>query len=219
MINIAIDGPAGAGKSTVAKMVAKELGITYLDTGAMYRAVALKFYRLNIRMDDTDAIIAGLDGLYIDIRYKDGSQQIFLDGEDVSGQIRQHNMSGMASDISKIKEVRLLLVGIQQDIARSRDVIMDGRDIGTFVLPGAKFKFYLTANADVRARRRHEELLQKGQNAEYNQVLQEIIARDHNDSTRDFAPLKMAQDAVLIDSSNLSAADVCKYIVECVKGA
>lgn len=217
MINIAIDGPAGAGKSTVAKCIAKTLGILYLDTGAMYRAFALYFIRIGIAMDDAAEITARMAQVNIEVKYEDGEQHIYLNGADVSEDIRQHEVSKCASEISKIKEVRLMLVQLQREIAQKNDVIMDGRDIGSYVLPHANYKFFLTASPEVRARRRLDELTAKGQSAEYNTILSDITERDKNDSTRAFAPLICAEDAVLIDSTMLSAQQVCEKITGYIK--
>lgn len=217
MINIAIDGPAGAGKSTVAKCIAKTLGILYLDTGAMYRAFALYFIRIGIAMDDAAEITARMAQVNIEVKYEDGQQHIYLNGADVSEDIRQHEVSKCASEISKIKEVRLMLVQLQREIAQKNDVIMDGRDIGSYVLPHANYKFFLTASPEVRARRRLDELTAKGQSAEYNTILSDITERDKNDSTRAFAPLICAEDAVLIDSTMLSEQQVCEKITGYIK--
>lgn len=217
-INIAIDGPSGAGKSTVAKIVASKLSIVYLDTGAMYRATALKFLNEGVNMDDEEYIINNLNSLDISIKYIDGEQHILLDGKDVSKEIRLHHMSKAASDISKIKEVRIKLVDLQRKIASENNVIMDGRDIGSYVLPDSKHKFFLTASAEVRAKRRYDELISKGQSADYSQILEDINIRDKNDSTRSFAPLKKTSDATEIDSTFLTVDEVCKQIISKVKG-
>lgn len=216
-INIAVDGPAGAGKSTVAKFIAKKLGIIYLDTGAMYRAAALKALRQGRNPCDESAVLPMLADIKIEIKYIDREQHVFLDGEDVSTAIREHNVSQAASDISKIKEVRLMLVDMQRKIAQQNDVIMDGRDIGSFVLPDADYKFYLTAAPEVRAQRRLKELEEKGQTANYEEILESIKKRDDNDTKRDFAPLVKAQDAVLVDSTYMTIDEVCAEILSAIK--
>lgn len=216
-INIAIDGPAGAGKSTIAKFIAKKMDIIYLDTGAMYRAVALKALRQNINPCDETKVKPILKDIDIDIKYKDKEQQIYLNGEDVSKAIRQHHISQAASDISKIKEVRLFLVEMQRQIAKQNNVVMDGRDIGSFVLPNADYKFYLTASPETRAERRVKDLEQKGQIADYKDILKSIIFRDENDTKRDFAPLVKAEDAVLVDSTYLTIMQVCDKIMSYIK--
>lgn len=215
-INIAIDGPAGAGKSTVAKAIAGKLGIIYLDTGAMYRAAALAAIRRGISPLDTEAVNAILP-VDIDVQYKDGAQRMLLEGEDVSEAIREHSVSQAASDISKIREVRLMLVELQRKIASNNDVIMDGRDIGTFVLPDADYKFYLTAAPEVRAKRRLNQLKEMGQEGDYEEILKSILIRDENDTRREFAPLRKAEDAVLIDSTYMSIEEVIGTILSAIK--
>ena len=217
MINIAIDGPAGAGKSTVAREVAKELRIVYLDTGAMYRAVALKSLRLGIDPNNEAGVLTFLDETEIRIAYEEGVQRIYLDGEDVSEAIRENRMSRAASDISKLRPVRIKLVELQREIARNCDVVMDGRDIGTYVLPDANFKFFLTATSEERASRRYLELLAKGEKIKYEEVLADIIARDDNDSKRDFAPLKRAEDAELVDTSKYTAREVVAMLIDAIE--
>lgn len=218
MINIAIDGPSGAGKSTVSKMVAKRLGITYLDTGAMYRAVALYAVRHNVSVNDEEKVQTLLPA--IDIRFEgDGdSKKILLCGEDVSSAIREHHISKAASDISKLPCVRNFLVAMQRKIAAKCDVVLDGRDITSNVLPDAGYKFYLTASVDERARRRYEELKAKGSDVSLQQIKADIIDRDKNDMERKVAPLVLTSDSTLIDSSEMSAEDVCDIIVSAVKG-
>ena len=214
MLNIAIDGPSGAGKSTIAKAIAKRLNILYLDTGAMYRAMGLKAVNTGISPSDEDKVIPLLDITDITITYVDGIQHIFLDGEDVSEKIREHHISKAASDVSKIPAVRLKLVDMQRKIAEQNNVIMDGRDIGSYVLPDANFKFFLTASAEVRAQRRYDELAAKGEKVDYDAILEDIIDRDHNDSTRAFAPLVKVPDAVLIDNSNLTVSQSIDLIIK-----
>ena len=202
-INVAIDGPAGAGKSSISKEVAKKLGYIYVDTGAMYRAVGLKF--LDKSIDENDAeFIKSLNETIVDIKYTDGVQHIFLDGEDVSALIRTQKVSQMASDVSKIGLVRVKLLSLQKNLAKNNDCIMDGRDIGTTILPDAKVKIFLTASAEERAKRRCKDLENLGQIADYETVLNEIIIRDKNDSERKISPLKMADDAILVDTSDIS---------------
>ena len=217
MINIAIDGPSGAGKSTAAKAIAKRLGILYLDTGAMYRALALKAFRLGVDPNDKAAVEAFLPAVEVDVRYRDGAMELYLDGEEVSGFIREHHISKGASDISKIPAVRIKLVELQRAIAAKNDVVLDGRDITSYVLPDAKYKFFLTASPEVRAKRRYDELTDKGQNVSYEQILADVIDRDYNDSQRAFAPLVQTEDSVLVDSSNMTIEEVVDYILSFVK--
>lgn len=214
MINIAIDGPSGAGKSTIAKSIAARKKITYLDTGAMYRAVGLKVYLTNSDMYDKNQLSHILDNLDLDIKYVNGEQKVFLDGKDVSKDIREHHISKLASDVSAIPACRLKLVELQRRIAEKSDCVLDGRDIGTYVLPDANVKIFLTALPEVRATRRYKELLSKGQKVEYDKVLSDINERDKNDSSRAFAPLKKADDAVEIDSSDMTIEQVIAVIDE-----
>ncbi len=213
-ITIAVDGPSGAGKSTVCREVAKRLGIVYLDTGAMYRALGLKALRLGTDPNDREGVLGFLYGTAVEIAYEGGEQQVLLDGENVSTAIRNHEVSRAASDISKIREVRLKMVSLQRGIAAGKDVIMDGRDIGTYVLPDAKLKFYLDAKPEERARRRHLELESKGAGKPYAEVLKDIISRDANDSGRDFAPLKVADGATVIDSTDMTFEEVVSLIIQ-----
>lgn len=217
MLNIAIDGPSGAGKSTVAKIIAKKLGILYIDTGAMYRAVALKALDNNILPTDEKSVVPILKTTAVTLKHIGDTQHIFLDGVDVSDRIREHVVSKAASDISKIPAVRLKLVDLQREIASKNSVIMDGRDIGSYVLPNANKKFYLTASAEVRAKRRFEELIQKGQSVDFNTIFNDIIDRDKNDMTRSFAPLVQTEDAILIDSSNFSIEETTERILAFIK--
>lgn len=214
MINIAIDGPSGAGKSTIAKNIAARKKITYLDTGAMYRAVGLKVYLTGSDMYDENQLSYILDNLDLDIKYVNGEQKVFLDGKDVSKDIREHHISKLASDVSAIPACRLKLVDLQRKIAKKCDCVLDGRDIGTYVLPDANVKIFLTASPEVRATRRYKELLSKGQKVEYDKVLSDINERDKNDSSRAFAPLKKADDAVEIDSSDMTIEQVIVGIDE-----
>lgn len=217
MISVAIDGPSGAGKSTIARAVAKTFGFIYIDTGAMYRTVGLAATRRGIDTStDHAGVIAILDDLDIDIQYIDGEQHVFLDGEDVSQDIRTPEISLAASHVAVIKEVRLKMVDFQRFLANKRDCIMDGRDIGTYVLPHANVKIFLTAAVEARAKRRFEELCAKGQKVTYEEVLSDMRFRDNNDSSREFMPLKQAEDAQLIDTTDLtldeSIAAVEEYI-------
>lgn len=210
--SIAIDGPAGAGKSTIAKRVAKKLGFIYVDTGAMYRAMALYFIRNAIKAEDVSGIEAACEKINIEIRYSEGEQQVLLNGENVSGLIRTEEVGNMASASSTILKVRSKLLETQRNLAKTANVIMDGRDIGTHVLPEAFVKIYLTAAAEERARRRCLELEQKGQAGDYERVLEDIKKRDERDMTREHAPLRKAEDAVLVDSSDMTIDEVASEI-------
>ena len=217
MINIAIDGPAGAGKSTIAKAVAKSLQIIYLDTGAMYRATAYFALQNNIDVKDEEAVSKMFDDFHMDIVYEDGAQQIYVNGLNTTPFLREHYMSKAASDISALPVVRYKMVDLQREFAKTHDVVLDGRDIGTFVLPDANCKFFMTATPEERANRRYKELVEKGQTVDYDQLLQDIIQRDYNDSHREVAPLKQAEDAVLLDTTNMTIDEVIaevKWVVE-----
>ena len=216
MLNIAIDGPSGAGKSTISKMLAKKLGIIYLDTGAMYRAVALYVHRKGVDVNDAKKVVPLLDEIEIEFRGDGDEKKIFLNGEDVSSAIREHAVSKLASDVSKIKEVRLFLVEQQRAIAKKSDIVLDGRDVTSFVLPDSKYKFFLTASAEERARRRYEELKAKGSDISYEMILADVNDRDYNDTHRDFAPLVQTDDAVLIDSTNMTTDEVIEVILRYV---
>lgn len=217
MINIAIDGPAGAGKSSVAKAVAKKLGFIYVDTGALYRSIGVNALRNGIATDDAEAVTSLLPSTNVELKYIDGVQRVFLNSEDVSEAIRMPEASMAASNVSAIPAVRAFLLDLQRDMAKNNNVIMDGRDIGTVILPDAQYKFFLTASAEVRADRRFKELKEKGIDVDYNALLEEIIQRDYNDSHRATAPLKQADDAILIDSSNMSLEESIDAIVSKVK--
>ena len=217
MLNIALDGPAGSGKSTIAKHLSKTLGILYLDTGAMYRACALKAKKLGVSCKDEEAVNAFIDTIDIKVKYVDGAQKTYLDGEDVSTKIRENDISMMASDISALKKVRIKLVELQREIANSTDCILDGRDIGTHVLPNANYKFYITASIEVRAERRYLELIARGQQVDKQALTEEIAKRDYNDSHREFAPLRQAEDAILIDTSNMNVEEVIKTVSSYIK--
>lgn len=215
-INIAIDGPAGAGKSSISKEVAKRLGIVYVDTGAMYRACAVYAIDNGIEILQ-EAIIPHLDDIKIDINYNENGQQIILNGKDVSERIREKDATIGSSKIAVIPDVRLKLVELQRSLANSKSVIMDGRDIGTYVLPNADLKIYLTASVKERARRRFVEMQQKGMECDIKEVEKDIEFRDKNDSQREFAPLRCAEDAILIDSSDLKFDEVCDKIYTMIK--
>lgn len=217
MINIAIDGPAGAGKSTIAKRLAKELGYIYVDTGAMYRAMAYYFLKNHISAEDENRIAAACEHVDITIRYQDGEQQVILNGENVNGVIRNEKVGNMASSTSVYPVVRKKLVELQQQLAVKENVIMDGRDIGTVVLPNADVKIYLTASSKVRAKRRYEELTSKGEVCDLEQIEQDIIDRDYRDMNRETSPLKQADDAVLLDSSDLDIDGVVEKMKEIIK--
>lgn len=215
--NIAIDGPAGAGKSTIAKMTASELGFIYVDTGAMYRAMALYFLRQGIPKEDEKAIEKACREIEVSIRYEDGVQQVLLNGENVSGLIRTEEVSNMTSATSVYKSVRQKLLELQRQLAATSNVIMDGRDIGTCVLPDAQTKIYLTASSHVRALRRHKELLEKGETCNLEEIEQDIIERDYRDMHRDIAPLKQAEDAVFLDSSQMTIRQVVDGIINAAR--
>lgn len=213
MINIAIDGPAGAGKSTIAKQVAAKKGYIYVDTGAMYRAMALYLYRNGIDADDSAAISSRCNEPDITIEYRDGVQVVLLDGENVNSLLRTPQVSDMASRSSVNPDVRAKLLSLQQELARKENVVMDGRDIGTVVLPNAQVKIFLTASVAVRAQRRYLELLEKGEKAELSEITAQIIERDERDMNRPVAPLKQAEDAVLVDTSDLTIDQVVARIL------
>lgn len=214
--NVAIDGPAGAGKSTIAKLVAKEMNFIYVDTGAMYRAIALYLLRKGVKPDERDRFADECRGADVTIRYEDGIQQVLLNGENVSGMIRTEEVGNMASASSVDGAVRAKLLDLQRNLAKENDVVMDGRDIGTNILPNADVKFYLTASAEERANRRFKELTEKGQECDLEKIKADIIERDERDMNREIAPLKQAEDAVLIDSSDMGIDDVLKVMVETI---
>ncbi|MBE5945781.1 MAG: (d)CMP kinase [Lachnospiraceae bacterium] len=216
-MNIAIDGPAGAGKSTIAKLVAKELGFLYVDTGAMYRSIALYFIENNVSLDDEDAIDNACDNINIEIKYEDGVQQVYLNGKNVSLEIRQEQVGNMASKVAAKKAVRDKLLSLQRDIAADNNVIMDGRDIGTFVLPNAEIKIYLTASVKTRAKRRYDELVSKGESPDINKIEADIEQRDYQDMNREIAPLKQADDAIFLDTSDMNIEQVVAYICNLTK--
>lgn len=218
MSSIAIDGPAGAGKSSIAKALSKRLGYIYIDTGAMYRAVALFFVENNVS-DGTDSRIESLlEKLEISIKYEDGAQKVILNGEDVTGKLRLEEIGKLASKFSAIGSVREKLVALQRKLAQKENVVMDGRDIGTVVLPNADLKIYLSASSKVRAKRRYLELLEKGHtDLDINEIEDEIIKRDEADMNREISPLKQADDAYYLDSSDMTLEEVVSKILSMVK--
>ena len=210
--NIAIDGPAGAGKSTIAKLVAKEKGYIYVDTGAMYRGMAIYFLEKNISPEDTEAIEADCKNVKVTIGYEEGGQQVYLNGENITGKLREEAVGNMASKISAIPAVREALLGLQRDLAKTKDVVMDGRDIGTCVLPDADVKVFLTASVQTRAKRRFDELTEKGETCDLAEIEKDIEERDRRDMTREIAPLRQAEDATLVDSSDMTIPEVVTAI-------
>lgn len=216
MINVAIDGPAGAGKSTVAKSAAQKLGYIYVDTGALYRTVALNAIRIGAE-NDTEKIVDSLDDLKVELKFVDGVQCVFLNGEDVSSLIRTPKVSMGASTVSAIPQVRAFLLDLQRDIAKNNNVIMDGRDIGTVVLPEAQVKIFLFATPECRAQRRYKELIEKGENVKYEDVLSDVNRRDYQDSHREIAPLKPCEGCVMADTSTLTLEESIDLIVNTVK--
>lgn len=217
MISIAIDGPAGAGKSTIAKEVSKKLGYIYIDTGAMYRAIGLYALENNVNPKNIKAVVSLLPLIDLKIKFIDDIQKVFLNDEDVSDKIRQPEVSMAASDVSAIKEVRAFLLDLQKNMAKSNNVLMDGRDIGTVVLPNADVKIFLTASNEERAKRRYNQLASQGKNVSYQDVLDDIIKRDYNDSNRDIAPLKPADDAIIVDTTGEILEQSVKRILDIIK--
>lgn len=211
--NIAIDGPAGAGKSTIAKLVAKELGFIYVDTGAMYRGLAVHFLKKGIVPGEVEKIEAACEDAKVELGYENGVQQVYLNGENITTQLREEAVGNMASVSSAVPAVRAKLLDLQRNLAKEKDVVMDGRDIGTNVLPNADVKVYLTASVECRAMRRFKELEEKGEACDFEQIRQDIQERDERDMTREIAPLKQAEDATLIDSSEMGIDDVVKAII------
>ena len=217
-IAIAIDGPAGAGKSTIAKAAANALGYIYVDTGAMYRALGLFAIRNGVAPDDKDAVNELLKKAEVSLARNEKKEQlIILNGEDVSSLIRTEQVSMAASKISAIPEVRAFLLSLQRDMAKKNNVIMDGRDIGTVVLPDAKVKIFLTASAEIRAKRRYDELVLKGEDVKYEDVLADVIKRDHNDMNREIAPLKPAEDSVIVDTSDLDLQQSIDLLIKTIE--
>lgn len=218
-IAVAIDGPVGAGKSTIARVSANRLGFVYCDTGALYRAVGLYCTRQGIDLNNRGDIAARLPEITLELRLNDGVQRVYLNGEDVSEEIRLPEISMAASAVSAVPEVRAALLDLQRSMAKTSSVIMDGRDIGTVVLPNADVKIFLTAKPEVRARRRYDELIQKGVEAVFEDVLNDLNKRDYNDSHRETAPLKQAEDAVLADTSELDFEQSVDLVCEIIKRA
>ena len=212
--NVAIDGPAGAGKSTIAKLVAKEKGFIYVDTGAMYRGLAIHFLNQGIQADETEKVIKACRDAEVTIRYENGIQQVYLNGANITSRLRDEEVGNMASMTSAIPEVRAKLLELQQNLARTQNVIMDGRDIGTCVLPNADVKIFLTASVQTRAKRRYDELMAKGVPCNLDEIESDIRERDYRDMTREIAPLKQAEDAVKVDSSYMTIPEVVDKIVE-----
>ena len=211
--SIAIDGPAGAGKSTIARLVAREKGYIYVDTGAMYRGLAVHFLKKGIDPEDADGIAAACEDADVSIGYEEGSQQIYLNGENITSLLRTEEVGNMASRSSSVPRVREKLLSLQRDLARRENVVMDGRDIGTCVLPDADVKVYLTASSATRARRRYDELQEKGVPCDYSQIERDIIERDERDMNRAVSPLRQAADAVRIDSSDMTIREVADAIL------
>ena len=218
IINVAIDGPAGAGKSTISRAAAKELGFIYIDTGALYRTVGLNALRKGADVNDRESVVATLtDDLKVELRFIDGEQRMFLNDEDVSDKIRTPEVSSAASITSAVPEVRKYLFDLQKNLAKNNNCIMDGRDIGTVVLPDAKVKIFLTASPEARADRRYKELIEKGMDVKYEDVLADMIKRDYDDSHRAIAPLKQADDAVLADTSGNTLEESIALIIKIIK--
>ena len=216
MINVAIDGPAGAGKSTIAKATAKELGFIYVDTGALYRAVAYNAVKNGV-IDDEQGIISMLDDTKVELKYVEGVQSVYLNGEDVSGFIRTPEISMGASKVSAIPQVREFLLNLQRKIAKTNNVIMDGRDIATVVLPDAEVKIFLFASPECRAERRYKELVEKGENVSFDDVLKDVNQRDYQDSHREIAPLKPSEESIMADTSKLTLQESIDLIVNTIK--
>ncbi len=216
-VNIAIDGPAGAGKSSTAKLVAKKLGYIYVDTGALYRTVGLYSIRKGIDTKNAEKVIATLPDVKVELKFVDGAQHVFLNGEDVSEAIRTPEASMGASNVSAIPKVREFLFDLQRKIAAENDCIMDGRDIGTVVLPNADVKIFLTTSVEERANRRYKEMLEKGEDADYNDILEDIKKRDYQDSHREIAPLKQADDAIYVDNGGYNLEDGAEDLLRIIK--
>lgn len=216
MINVAIDGPAGAGKSTIAKAAAKKLGFIYVDTGALYRAVAYNAVKNGV-IDDEQGIISMLDDTKVELKYVEDVQSVYLNGEDVSGFIRTPEISMGASKVSAIPQVREFLLNLQREIAKTNNVIMDGRDIATVVLPDAEVKIFLFASPECRAERRYKELVEKGENVSFDDVLKDVNQRDYQDSHREIAPLKPSEESIMADTSELTLQESIDLIVNTIK--
>ena len=217
--SVAIDGPAGAGKSTIAKLISTEMGYIYVDTGAMYRAMAVYFSKNKVNPEDESAINEAVKNVDIKIEYQNGEQQVILNGENVTGLLRTEETGNMASKTSKYKEVRSKLVELQRELAKTTDVVMDGRDIGTTVLPDAFVKIYLTASSDARAKRRYDELVAKGEQCDLSAIKEDIEKRDYQDMHREISPLKQAEDAVLLDTSDMNIEQVVAAMRDIIDNA
>ena len=217
--NIAIDGPAGAGKSTIAKLVAKELGFIYVDTGAMYRGLAVHFLKKGIVPGEVEKIEAACEDAKVELGYENGVQQVYLNGENITSQLREEAVGNMASVSSAVPAVRAKLLDLQRNLAKEKDVVMDGRDIGTAVLPDATLKVYLTASSRVRAGRRYKELTERGESCSLEAIEQDIIERDYRDMHRELSPLKQAEDAILLDTSALDFEEVMREMEKLVEAA
>ena len=217
--SVAIDGPAGAGKSTIAKLISREMGYIYVDTGAMYRAMAVYFSKNKVNPEDEGAINEAVKNVDIKIEYQNGEQQVILNGENVTGLLRTEETGNMASKTSKYKEVRSKLVELQRELAKTTDVVMDGRDIGTTVLPDAFVKIYLTASSDARAKRRYDELVAKGEQCDLSAIKEDIEKRDYQDMHREISPLKQAEDAVLLDTSDMNIEQVVAAMRDIIDNA
>ncbi len=215
--SIALDGPSGSGKSTLAKFISNKLNVLYLDTGAMYRACAVKAIKLGIDTFDEKGVETFINDIDLEIKYLNGAQRTYLDGEDVSEKIREPHVSMAASNISSLKCVRLKMVDMQRKIAGDMSCVLDGRDIGSYVLPNADYKFYITASVEVRAKRRFLELTAKGHTVDFEELKKEIEQRDFNDKNRDFSPLKQAEDAILIDTSDMTIEQVIDKVLSYIK--
>lgn len=217
--SVAIDGPAGSGKSTIAKLISREMGYIYVDTGAMYRAMAVYFSKNKVNPEDESAINEAVKNVDIKIEYQNGEQQVILNGENVTGLLRTEETGNMASKTSKYKEVRSKLVELQRELAKTTDVVMDGRDIGTTVLPDAFVKIYLTASSDARAKRRYDELVAKGEQCDLSAIKEDIEKRDYQDMHREISPLKQAEDAVLLDTSDMNIEQVVAAMRDIIDNA
>ena len=217
--SVAIDGPAGAGKSTIAKLISRDMGYIYVDTGAMYRAMAVYFSKNKVNPEDESAINEAVKNVDIKIEYQNGEQQVILNGENVTGLLRTEETGNMASKTSKYKEVRSKLVELQRELAKTTDVVMDGRDIGTTVLPDAFVKIYLTASSDARAKRRYDELVAKGEQCDLSAIKEDIEKRDYQDMHREISPLKQAEDAVLLDTSDMNIEQVVAAMRDIIDNA
>lgn len=217
--SVAIDGPAGAGKSTIAKLISREMGYIYVDTGAMYRAMAVYFSKNKVNPEDESAINEAVKNVDIKIEYQNGEQQVILNSENVTGLLRTEETGNMASKTSKYKEVRSKLVELQRELAKTTDVVMDGRDIGTTVLPDAFVKIYLTASSDARAKRRYDELVAKGEQCDLSAIKEDIEKRDYQDMHREISPLKQAEDAVLLDTSDMNIEQVVAAMRDIIDNA